>query len=295
MRVLVTGARGKVGRAAVTALVRAGHEVVATDLGAPVYERPLENGAFYVQADLRDAGHAFTVVQGCQAIVHCAAIPTHLHHVPSTVFSSNLSCTFNIAEAAVSFGVERLVNISSASVSGYNTAQDIILPAYLPADEDEPARPLEPYALAKHFGEQLMDAVARRSAVRCISLRPSWAQRPGDYATNLGAGIRDPQPRLSRWSYIDLDDLTDAIVLAVHSDLPGHEVFNVAAADNATGRPLEELVASFFADRIRLRPLPRPDASPVSCAKARRLLDFTPKRTWRNYLDSDGRLRIADR
>lgn len=288
MRVLVTGARGRVGRAAIAALVAAGHDVLGTDIGPPVYELALEGGAPYVRADLRDAGDAFAVVRGCQAVVHCAAIPNHAKNTPQFIFANNLLSTFNVAEAAVSFGVERLVNLSSAVVAGYQTAERPFLPAYLPADEQEPVRPQEPYALAKHFTELLMDAVVRRSDTRCISLRPSWAQRPGDYAANLGPGIRDPQPRLSRWSYVDMGDLADAIVLAVGSDLPGHEVFCIAAADNAIGWPLERLVARFLGDRVPVRPLPRPDASAVSSDKARRLLGYAPTRSWRDYLDDQG-------
>ena len=54
MRVLVTGARGKVGRAAVAALQRAGHEAVATDLAAPDFDTPPAGTAAYVKADLTD-------------------------------------------------------------------------------------------------------------------------------------------------------------------------------------------------------------------------------------------------
>ena len=38
MRILVTGARGKVGAATVDALLHAGHDVTACDLGRPVFE-----------------------------------------------------------------------------------------------------------------------------------------------------------------------------------------------------------------------------------------------------------------
>jgi nucleoside-diphosphate-sugar epimerase len=74
MRVLVTGSRGKVGTAAVAALMKAGHEVRATDVAAPVFERPLEGEPEYIQADVGDAGEMFAVVRGMEAVVHAAAV-----------------------------------------------------------------------------------------------------------------------------------------------------------------------------------------------------------------------------
>ena len=45
-----------------------------------------------------------------------------------------------------------------------------------------------------------------------------------------------------------------------------------------------------YGDQIALRELARPDASGISCAKAHRMLGWTPTRSWRDYLDADGRL-----
>jgi UDP-glucose 4-epimerase len=293
MKVLVTGARGKVGRASVAALMEAGHDVRATDLSPPTFERPEEGEAEYFQADLTDAGDAFAAVRGSKAVVHAAAIPEPTRNPPHVVFHNNLMATFNTLEAAVRFDVRRFVNVSSETVPGFFFPERDFLPEYVPVDEEHPARPQDPYATAKHFGEQLMDAAVRRSDIRCISIRPSWVQHEGNYERNLGAQVRDASVLSPNfWSYIDVYDLADALVLAVESDLPGHEVFYIASPDNVGGRPFEKVVREYYGYEVEIKtPLPREDASGISIAKAKKLLGYAPTRSWRDYLDDDGRLR----
>ena len=295
MKVLITGAHGKVGRAATQALLDAGHDVLSTDLTRPSFERPTTGAARYQMADLTDAGEAFAVVRGVDAVVHVAAIPEPTGNPAHVVFRTNLMATFNVLEAAVRFGVKRFVNISSETVPGFFFPERDFLPDYAPVDEEHPVHPQDPYALSKHFGEQLMNAAVERSDIRCISLRPSWVQHVGNYEQNLGPQVRDASvlsPNL--WSYIDAYDLADAIVLATESDLPGHEVFYIASPDNVGGRDFGEILRTYYGDKIELRPTDRTDASGISSAKAQRMLGWAPKRSWRDYLDADGRALSRD-
>jgi nucleoside-diphosphate-sugar epimerase len=290
MRVLVTGARGKVGAATVRALVGAGHDVTATDVTRGIFERPAEGEPAYTQAELVQSGDAFAVVRGMEAVVHAAAIPDPTHNTPATVFQNNIMSTFNMIEAAVRWGVKRFVNVSSETVPGFFFPERPFLPEYVPVDEEHPIRPQDPYALSKYFGELLMDAAVQRSDIRCISIRPCWVHSEANYERNLGPQVRDASvlsPNL--WSYIDLYDLADALVLAVESDLPGHEVFYIASPDNVGGRPFAETVRKYYGDKIEIRPTERPDASGISSAKAQRLLGWKPRRSWRDYLDENGR------
>ncbi len=293
MRVLVTGARGKVGRAAVTELVAGGHEVVCTDLGAPTFERAEAGEPHYIRADLTDAGAAFQLVRGMGAVLHCAAIPEPTQDVAHTVFANNLLATFNVIEACVRFGVPRLVNLSSETVPGMIFAERPFEPAYFPIDEQHPVRPQDPYALAKYFGEQLCDAAVRRSDLRCISIRPTWVQDETSYARNLGPMIRAaragrPEASVNGWSYIDAGDLAVALRLAVESDLPGHEVFFICSPDAAGVSDTAAALRAQYGDRVELRDFARPDASGTSAAKAELLLGWRPRRSWRNYLTEDG-------
>jgi UDP-glucose 4-epimerase len=117
-------------------------------------------------------------------------------------------------------------------------------------------------------------------------------QNEDNYERNLGPQVRDAsQLSPNLWSYIDVYDLADAIVLATESQLPGHEVFYIASPDNVGGRDFGAMLREYYGDAIELRETDRVDASGISSAKAQRMLGWTPTRSWRDYLDTDGRMK----
>lgn len=301
MRTLVTGSRGKVGRAVVRVLQGAGHVVTGTDLTPADWDRQPEGTAPYLVADLTDAGQVYALIGGVtegenakagpyDAVVHCGALPAPGRHAPHVVFGNNLMATFNVVEACVRWGVPRLVNISSETAPGYPFAERAFFPEYLPVDEDHPLKPQDPYGLSKALGEQVCDAAVRRSDLRCVSLRPTWVQDADSYARNLGPIVADPSaPSITGWAYVDADDLADAARLAAECDLTGHEVFYVAAPDTIGGRDLHASWQEANPDApTQLRDVARPDASGISTAKLERLLGWTAKRGWRDHLTEDG-------
>jgi len=294
VKVLVTGARGKVGRALCPRLVDAGYDVRATDLAVPTWDRVAPDEIEdYWQADLTDAGAAHAVVHGCDVVVHTAAIPQPFHHAPHVVFGNNLLSTFNALEAAIVAGASRFVNFSSETAPGFIFAYREFKPEYLPVDEEHPIRPQDPYATAKWFGELLCERAVERADIRCTSIRPCWVQDESSYERNLGPIVRDASIRIGNYcSYVDVYDLCDAVVRVIETDLPGHEVFYIASPDTIGGHPLVETVQHHYdgAD-IAFRELERVDASAISTAKAQRLLGWTPTRSSRDYLDEDGRSR----
>jgi len=293
-RVLVTGARGKVGRALGPRLVEAGYDVRATDLAVPTWDRVAANEIEdYWQADLTDAGAAYAVVRECDVVVHTAAIPQPIHNPPHVVFANNMMSTFNVLEAAIVAGARRFVNFSSETVPGFIFAHRAFQPDYLPVDEEHPIRPQDPYATAKWFGELLCERAVERADIRCTSIRPCWVQDESSYERNLGPIVRDASVLIANYcSYVDVHDLCDAVVLAIETDLPGHEVFYIASPDTVGGHPLVETVTRHYGGGgIAFRELARADASGISSAKAVRLLGWAPKRSWRDYLDDEGRAR----
>ena len=64
--------------------------------------------------------------------------------------------------------------------------------------------------------------------------------------------------------------------------------------DPSTGEevPFEEIVKQYYGDEVQIKtPLSREDAGGISIAKAEGMLGYSPKRSWRDYLDGEGKLK----
>ena len=129
-------------------------------------------------------------------------------------------------------------------------------------------------------------------ALQIISIRPSWCQDERNIERNLGPLIRDLSiPQEGLWSYIDIYDLADAIVLSAAATTEGHEVLYIAAADNIGGRDMAAAIKAQYGGAMEIRAMDRVDSSGISCAKAKTLIGWYVAMIWqRANLKLEGHL-----
>ncbi|WP_210480463.1 NAD(P)-dependent oxidoreductase [Naasia sp. SYSU D00948] len=290
-RVVITGGSGKLGRAVVQHFAEHGYAVTNVDRVPP---RELPAGVRFLQADLSDYGQAVQVLThvdehygtlpvgsgpGVDALVHLAAIPAPGMLPDSVTFANNTAITYNMFSAARLAGVRRVVYASSETLLGLSF--DDTPPPYFPVDEEYPVRPQSSYSLGKAADEEL----ARHFARWCpdtgfLGIRFSNVMHPSDYAAfpdfDADARVRS----WNAWGYIDARDGGLACRLAVESDLVGAENFIIAAADTVMSRPSAELAAEVFPE-IPFRREVQGTETLLSIDKARRLLGYEPRHSWR--------------
>lgn len=283
MKVAVTGAAGRVGRAVLAELRQAsGYAVWALDRTLVAAERAQRS----LLVDLKDAGEVYGALAGADAVIHLGAIPNVAHHAGEYVYVNNTAACANVAAACKAYGIERVVYASSITIYGLeHHARSGALTA-LPAGESVPAHPGNFYSLSKWAGEEIFTMAAGDGRLHVASLRLALVIGPDEYATR-------GRPRDERnvvggmWAYVDSRDVAQAARRAVErlGDLgPGNHAFNVGAADAHAREPLSALLPRYVPDLAPLAAGLTGSAPGYSIEKARRELAYEPRYSWRTEL-----------
>jgi len=294
MRILFTGGAGKAGRHAVAYLRDQGHRVLNVDLVA------LElDGVDNRRADITDAGQMFDVMSSYagldeleagtgvprfDAVVHFAAVPRILLKSDNECFRVNTLGTYNVIDAALKFGVRKIIFASSETTYGVCFADGTRKPDYLPLDENHPTVPEDSYAMSKVVNEATAQCFQRRSGADIYGLRINNVMEPQDYAALFPAFIQDPALRLRNiFAYIDARDLGHMVERCLQVDGLGFEIFNAANDTHSVDLTTAELIDRFYPDVPLTRDMGA-DETFYSNAKAKQMLGFAPQYDWRAIL-----------
>jgi nucleoside-diphosphate-sugar epimerase len=281
VRVAVTGGSGKLGRTCVAELLQHSYEVINLDIAAP-----REMLCPFTQVDLTDFGQtleAFSDIDarysGVDGIVHLAAVPGPGIRPNAATFTNNMISSYNVFAAARKLRIKNLVWASSETLLGlpFDTP-----PPYVPVDEDYPARPETSYSLAKLLDEEMAKQFCRWDPdLKMIGLRFSNIMEPEDYARFPSFDADAQLRKWNLWAYIDARDGAQAVLKAHEYSFKGTDVFIIANADTVMSRPNADLMAECFPG-VPFKREVGPNETLLSIEKARRLLGYEPKHSWRN-------------
>jgi nucleoside-diphosphate-sugar epimerase len=171
VKVLLTGASGFVGAVVLPALSERGHAV------RPAARRAMAHPDTVVVPDIGPDTDWRAALAGCQAVVHLAA---RVHVMrddaadPLEAFRRvNTAGTLALAEQAAAAGVRCFLFASTVKVLGEAS------PRGRPFTDADPPAPVDPYAVSKAEAERGLDAIAARTGMRVVALRPPLVYGPG--------------------------------------------------------------------------------------------------------------------
>ena len=223
MKILVTGATGKVGSRFVPRLLAKGYEVSILVRDATKASSLIELGAKTVIGDLYSPDTLPTAVEGIDAVIHLAAL-FRTFTDDEGIIKTNHAGTVALANAAIAAGVKRFIFASTSNVysSGYQH----------PAKEDDLVNINDPraYSSSKIAAEQELLALHKNSGFDVRVLRLAFVYGDND------PHIKEIIPLLkkmkrhsgSRMHMVHHLDVAQALILLLHSDGLNGEIFNVA-------------------------------------------------------------------
>jgi nucleoside-diphosphate-sugar epimerase len=242
MKLLLTGATGRVGRRLMPRLVVQGHDVRAVARSEVAARVVKAAGAEPVLADLLDPDGYRAALKGRDAVVHLAAVLRSTD--ADEIRRANLEATRRLADTALDAGVGRFVF----------TSTNLVYPGGLgrPASEDdEPAPPAAwgPYPASKAEAERVLLGLHRDRGMGLRVVRFAFVYGEGD--PHLAESLRwaGQWPGHQRLHLLHHADAAQAVIRALNAPGIDGRVYNAADEAPVTAVELHALNGVPFPDR----------------------------------------------
>ncbi|MDE3089187.1 MAG: NAD-dependent epimerase/dehydratase family protein [Chloroflexota bacterium] len=269
-RVLITGANGFIGGRLAERLVREKGARVRGLVRAP-------RAGETITGDITDADAVRRAMDGCDIVVHCAAMQVAHDRRPGQIKQPGLSDkanvrkargtlddfrrvnvggTLNLLRAAWDAGVRRFIHISTVNVHGYPPPHEVNARSPLCFTGDF-------YSISKAEGERAARLFARENPLPLVVIRPACTYGPRSEAWTLQPlrRVRRGAPVLigngdGICNAIYIDNLVDLILLAMEKDAAIGQTFIGAEGRGVTWREFYGAYARMLGTS-RLNALPR--------------------------------------
>lgn len=250
MRVLVTGGAGFIGSHVVDRLQARGHQPRIFDLRPSPYHG---DDVDTVIGDLCDLDTTLRAIDGCDAVVHLAAMADvdEVAKDPARTDRVNTHGTHVLLQAARNTGVQRFVYASTIWVYGDAAGPEAV-------DEDTPlGLPKHFYTATKIAGEMYTTAYGELYGLEWTILRfgipygprarpaavvPAFTAKAlaGQPLTIAGDGTQSRR-------FVFVEDLADGVALALHPDA-AKRVYNLVGRENTSVRAIARTIRDIVGD-----------------------------------------------
>lgn len=242
MRFLVTGGAGFLGIALANRLIADGHQVrVLDDLsnGDPARLHPTVE---FTQGDVDNIPLLWSLLHEVDCVYHLAARVSVAQSVlhPRDYNRVNVGGTVSLMEAMRDTGVRRVVFSSSGAVYGRLSGQ--------PVHEDDPPKPVSPYAVSKWAAEQYIHTIGDLWQIETVALRIFNAYGPGQ---SLPVSHPPVVPRFLQQvltggsvvifgdgsqtrDFVYVTDVVEAMVTAAQAKAVNRQIINIGSGSETT-------------------------------------------------------------
>ena len=248
-RIVVTGGNGKLGRAVVKDLTQHGYTVRSIDRIAA--QTPVNPGVETLTLDLTDYAAVQHMLEGADAVVHLAAIPSPMHDPWPQVYANNTVASYNVLHAAATLGIRHVCLASSINAIGsaFSKAPQF---DYFPLDEQHPTYNEDPYSLSKWVAELQANSIVRRwpemtiASLRFHGIRETGESNQGNVIASAAPAAALESMKRNLWGYVAITACARACRFSIEADYRGHEVFYIVAPNTYSPTSTLELAQQYY-------------------------------------------------